>query len=70
MEQAEPNQQGQPAFLIRKKRTGANAPGGYAGNNLLASYLHIHFAGNPDAARRFVDFCADGRQAGRASADG
>jgi cobyrinic acid a,c-diamide synthase len=70
MEPAEPNQQGQPAFMIRKKRTGANAPGGYAGNNLLASYLHIHFAGNPDAARRFVDCCAGGGQAGRASADG
>jgi len=53
----------QPAFQVRKKRTGISTPGGFANKNLLASYLHIHFAGNPKAARRFVDCCQEFRQA-------
>lgn len=31
---------------------------GYAGGNLLASYVHLHFAGNTSAANRFIDACA------------
>lgn len=30
---------------------------GYVSGNLLASYLHLHFAARPDLARRFVDAC-------------
>jgi len=33
-------------------------PDGYAGRNLLASYVHIHFAGNKASASRFIDACA------------
>lgn len=33
-------------------------PDGYAGGNLLASYVHLHFAGNTAAATRFIDTCA------------
>jgi cobyrinic acid a,c-diamide synthase len=58
---------GQPmqhAFQVRKKRTGISMPGGFANKNLVASYLHIHFAGNPKAARRFVDCCEEFRQVG------
>ena len=50
------------AFLITKNRTGAEHSGGYAEKNLLASYLHMHFAGNTSAAMRFVDKCAAYRQ--------
>lgn len=50
------------AFEIKKMRTGACYKGGYAKGNILASYLHLHFAGNPDAAARFVQKCAAYRQ--------
>ncbi|MDO8735813.1 MAG: cobyrinate a,c-diamide synthase [Thermoleophilia bacterium] len=33
-------------------------PDGYAGGNLLATYVHLHFAGNTAAASRFIDACA------------
>ena len=47
-----------PAFLFTKARTGESYSAGYAKGNILASYLHLHFAGFPNAAKRFVDRCA------------
>lgn len=38
-------------------RTGRNYRAGFAEKNIAASYLHIHFAGCPDAARNFVNAC-------------
>lgn len=32
---------------------------GYVHGNLLASYLHLHFASCPEVARRFIDRCED-----------
>lgn len=52
--------QDNPAFLFRKNRTGAEYTGGYASGNVLASYLHLHFAGAVAAARYFLSKC--GRQ--------
>ncbi len=49
---------GAPAWEIQKKSTGAHYRAGYADTNILASYLHIHFAGNPQLAQNFVDACA------------
>lgn len=46
------------AFEFKKMRTGALYQGGYASGNVLASYLHMHFAGNRQAARQFVEKCA------------
>ena len=54
-----------PAFLITKNRTGAQYLAGFSSENILASYLHIHFAGNLKSARRFVDRCVDFRSAAR-----
>ena len=54
----------QPAFLFRRHRTGAEYEAGYVGPALVASYLHLHFAGNPTAARRFVEHCARFRTKG------
>lgn len=34
---------------------------GYARDNLLASYLHLHFRSNPSAAKRFLQACAGRR---------
>lgn len=50
------------AFQMQKCRTGASHPGGFAYKNLLASYLHIHFAGNEAAARRFIQTCREFRR--------
>lgn len=48
---------GRWAFQLKKMRTGKVYYGGYAWKNLVASYLHLHFLGSPQAARRFVDHC-------------
>lgn len=50
------------AFEFKKARTGAVYPGGYAHGNLLASYLHMHFAGNEQAAGRFINKCSEFKQ--------
>lgn len=50
------------AFNFVKTRAGASYLGGYAQNNILASYLHLHFAGNSNAAKRFVDRCKKYKQ--------
>lgn len=53
------------AFTMIKLRTGAGYPGGYAAGNILASYLHMHFAGNKPAAHRFVKACRQYRESRR-----
>ncbi|CQR71274.1 Cobyrinic acid A,C-diamide synthase [Sporomusa ovata DSM 2662] len=50
------------AFAFKKMRTGTIYQGGYAAGNVLASYLHMHFAGNRQAAEQFVTRCAQYRQ--------
>ncbi len=50
------------AFDFKKARTGAVYPGGYAKGNVLASYLHMHFAGNEKAATHFMKVCSDYKQ--------
>ena len=47
------------AFEFKKVRTGIVYPGGYAHGNILASYLHMHFAGNEQAASRFITKCRE-----------
>lgn len=47
------------AFEFKKVRTGAVYPGGYAHGNLLASYLHMHFAGHEKGAENFIKKCSE-----------
>lgn len=47
------------AFEFKKVRTGLTYPGGYGKGNILASYLHMHFAGNEKGAASFIQKCSD-----------
>lgn len=44
-------------FKCTRMRTGKEYFAGVSKKNLVASYLHIHFAGCPNAAKNFVDAC-------------
>ena len=44
-------------FTFTKLRNGATYGAGQVFKNVLGSYLHIHFAGCPGAAERFVRAC-------------
>ena len=44
-------------FKCRRMRTGKEYFSGAAKKNLVASYLHIHFAGSTSAARNFILAC-------------
>jgi cobyrinic acid a,c-diamide synthase len=50
------------AFEFKKTRTGAVYSGGYAEKNIVASYLHMHFAGNEQNALRFLTKCMEFKQ--------
>ncbi|MFZ5642297.1 MAG: cobyrinate a,c-diamide synthase [Bacillota bacterium] len=47
------------AYLLNKEGEGRPRPDGYVSGNVLASYLHIHFAGCPEEAAGFVNACRD-----------
>ena len=40
-----------------KLRNGQQYPGGFANDHIMASYLHVHFAGNLEAAAYFIGTC-------------
>jgi cobyrinic acid a,c-diamide synthase len=46
------------AYRIRRRRGGSTALEGYGQGNVLASYVHAHWASNPIAAEGFVSACA------------
>jgi cobyrinic acid a,c-diamide synthase len=47
-----------PAWRIRPRQgDGDSKPTGYAHNNLVASYVHLHFAHNLELAPNFVQAC-------------
>ncbi len=49
-----------PATVARAYRLGDGREEGYLINQrTLGSYLHLHFGGTPEAARRFVRFCQE-----------
>ena len=44
-------------FKCRRMRTGSEYLAGAVKKNIVASYLHIHFAGCPNAAKTFISAC-------------
>jgi len=46
------------AYRVRRRRGGAITVEGYLAGNALGSYVHAHWASNPQVARGFVDACA------------
>ena len=48
---------GEKIFKCRRMRTGKEYFAGLKKKNLVASYLHIHFAGNKTLAKNFVEAC-------------
>lgn len=46
-----------PAYAVKSRAGGIERMDGFSKGNLLASYIHIHFASNPDIATRFVNKC-------------
>ncbi len=45
------------AYAIQPRMGRESQPEGFAKNNLLASYVHLHFASNPTLARNFIAAC-------------
>lgn len=53
-----PDEQGfKYAFRLERNRYREPVLDGYAGENILASYAHLHFASAPEMAVRFVEQC-------------
>jgi cobyrinic acid a,c-diamide synthase len=53
------------AYTVRRRRGDDVTREGYAWKNVLASYVHAHWASNPAVARAFVDACVATRGASR-----
>ena len=51
------NNNGQSAFNCVRIRNNKNYCAGFVSDNIVASYLHIHFAGCIEAAKNFVENC-------------
>jgi len=45
--------EGQPAYLILEQKRKE----GFCTGNVLASYIHLHFASRPGMAQRFISYC-------------
>jgi cobyrinic acid a,c-diamide synthase len=50
-----------PAYWLRRRREAFTVTEGFQRGHILASYVHLHFASHPDAARRFVRYCEESR---------
>ena len=49
---------GESPFRFKKLRTGECYEAGACRKNVLGRYLHLHFAGCPEAAAPFVEACS------------
>ena len=50
--------EGKRPLRFEKLRTGERYEAGASRGNVLGSYLHLHFAGCPEAAAHFVEACS------------
>ena len=50
------------AYSLRRRRGGETTSEGYQQNNVLASYVHAHWASNPNVAAALVEACAGFRR--------
>jgi cobyrinic acid a,c-diamide synthase len=48
-------------YAIRRRRSEASEPAGFARGGVLASYVHLHWAAQPAAVRWFLERCRSGR---------
>ena len=46
----------QPAYQIQYRRTPGTTSGGIQRGNIMAGYVHLHFASHPKAAHAFLEF--------------
>ncbi len=46
-------------YALRDRRGNAEIREGYTAHNVLASYVHLHFASCPNTAKRLVQFCRE-----------
>lgn len=53
------------AFRLTRNRSGETFMDGYARDNILASYFHLHFASDPNTAARFIASCRAYRDSNR-----
>src|SRR5579875_883479 len=56
-----------PALAIRRRRDGAALEEGFRLNNVIASYVHAHWASNPSMAEAMVEACVRARRTKKAS---
>jgi cobyrinic acid a,c-diamide synthase len=54
-----------PAYRLSKRRGSATRNEGFHMGNVLASYVHLHFASHPGAAARFVRLASEAVDAAR-----
>ncbi len=47
----------EPVYALRRRRGGETSPEGCRVGNVVASYVHAHWASNPNVAEAFVDAC-------------
>ena len=53
------------AFRLTRNRSGETFMDGYARDNILASYAHLHFASDPNAAATFIASCRAYRESNK-----